>query len=467
MANEEIPQIIDVFNKQLNFDSSRQLADTTNEPNGNYLHVDENNSNGMYTYQVGYCYYLGIGVEIDKHKAFTYYLKSAEAGNSMGIWKTAWCYYYGIGAKKNLRKWREWIDKWSKYGKCAHCNEDNTQPAWCLSCDPDVATRWTSRNKDIDDCMKTFQLRANRYEDVIEWIPFDKLSDVKKIGKGGFGSVYSATWLDGIRKVKTIKDGDNDIYKRVREQSSTVALKTLASSIENNKRKTMEYLVVFQYANNGSLSKYLRNNFCNLTWQTKLEILKNISDELENIHSYAKYIHADFHSGNILQDQQSYIADLGLSRKSDEKVLEGVIYGVMPYVAPEVLSEMTTGQRPFDGRNFDLKLSVDICKGLRPEFAPETPNCYVELAKKCMDADLQKWPNAWVIYCKISDWLKNIASSNDDNEIKKQFLEADKVIKALPISRHPDEMYTSKIISTKLISKAIKGIYLFSINILY
>ncbi|RIB26120.1 kinase-like domain-containing protein [Gigaspora rosea] len=191
--------------------------------------------------------------------------------------------------------------------------------------------------------MKTFQLRAVRYEDVIEWIPFDRLSEIKKIGEGGFGSVYSAAWLDGIRKVETIKDGNNDIYKRAREQSSTVALKTLTSSMDSNNDclkefkslmtcklnanklaiygitqniETKEYLMVFQYANHGSLSKYLRNNFSNLTWQSTLEILKNISDELDNIHRLAKYIHADFHSGNILQDQQSYIADLGLSKKN-------------------------------------------------------------------------------------------------------------------------------------------------------
>ncbi|RIB04975.1 kinase-like domain-containing protein, partial [Gigaspora rosea] len=252
----------------------------------------------------------------------------------------------------------------SEHGKCAHCNEDNTQPAWCLSCDPDIATRWTSGNKNIDDCIKTFRLRTFNYEDVIEWIPFDRLTGVKKIGKGGFGSVYSATWLDGIRKVETIKDGDNDIYKKVREPSSIVALKTLAGSKENNNdflkefkslmackinstklaiygitqnTETKEYLMVFQYANDGSLYKYLRKNFCDLTWQAKLKILKNISEELYFIHEYAGYIHADFHSGNILQDQRSYIADLGLSKKTDEKVLEGDIYGVMPYVAPEVL----------------------------------------------------------------------------------------------------------------------------------
>ncbi|RIB29727.1 kinase-like domain-containing protein [Gigaspora rosea] len=429
MENEkEITRITDAFN-QLNFDSSQKL-DNTKDSYGNYLY-DMNNSNGMY--QVGYCYYLGIGVEIDKHKAFTYYLKSAEADNSMGIWKTVWCYYYGIGVEKNDDKWWEWYKKQSEYGKCVHCNEDNTQPAWCLSCDPDIATRWTIGNKNIDDCMKTFQLRDRKYEDVIEWIPFDKLSGVKIIGKGGFGSVYSATWLDGIRKVETIKDDDNDIYKK--------------------------------------------KNFCDLTWQAKLEILKNISAELYSIHERAGYIHADFHSGNILQDQGSYIADLGLSRKTDEKVLEGDIYGVMPYVAPEVLlgeqqftkatdiygfgvimSEMTTGQRPFDGHKFDTKLAVKICKGLQPEFAPETPKCYIELAKKCMNSDPQERPVSSNIYCEIKDWLEKIANSDDDNEIKKQFLEADKVIKSLPISKHSDEMYTSKIISTKSISKAIKNL---------
>ncbi|RIB22545.1 kinase-like domain-containing protein, partial [Gigaspora rosea] len=374
----------------------------------------------------------------------------------------------------------------SAYGKCAHCNEDNTNEAWCQSCDPDITTRWTSRNKDIDVCMKTFQLRAAKYEDVIEWIPFDRLSEIIKIGEGGFGSVYSATWLDGIRKVETIKDGKNDIYKRVREQSSTIALKTLASSMENNNdflkefkslmtcklnysklaiygitqnTETKEYLMAFQYANNGSLYKFLKNNFCSLTWQTKLEMLKNISNELDNIHRYAKYIHADFHSGNILQDQQSYIADLGLSRKTNEKVLDGDIYGVMPYVAPEVLSGEQQFTQAADIYGFGL--AAKICKGLRPEFAPGTPKCYIELAQKCMNSDPQKRPEALDVYSIIDGWLEEIVNLDDNNEIKKQFSEADKVFKALPISRHPDEIYTSKIISTKLISKAIKGNYLF------
>ena len=167
-----------------------------------------------------------------------------------------------------------------------------------------------------------------------------------------------------------------------------------------------------------------------------------------------------------------------MSRKVNEKVSTGEIYGVMPYVAPEVLSgdkpftkaadvygfgmimaEMSTGQRPFDGREFNLKLAVEICSDkLRPKFADETPECYIELAKKCMNSDSQKRPSAMDVYKTMNKWIDIIASL-DNNEIKTHFLDADKVIKSLPISKHPDEMYTSKLICTRSISKAIKGIY--------
>ncbi|RIB19847.1 kinase-like domain-containing protein [Gigaspora rosea] len=507
MSNEDLTKIIDDLS-QLNFIKCQELADV-NDPYGLYMlgycyeygigtekdenkaftyyqkSADMNDSNGMY--QVGYCYYLGIGVEPDNHKAFKYYLMSAKANNSMGIWKTAICYKYGIGVEQNDDEYDEWIDKYPKYGKCAHCKKDNTNPAWCLSCDPDLTTRWTIENMVIDDCMKTFQLRAKAYEYAIEWIPFDKLSDIKKIGEGGFSLVFSASWSDGIRKV----DGNN---VRTREPSSTVALKTLAGSKEDKfeflkefknhmkcmlnyckltvygitqNTETKEYLMVFQYAKHGSLRNYLRKNFSTLTWQDKLQILKDVSDELNRIHDNAEYIHTDFHSGNILQDTQSYIADLGLARQRDEKVSEGEIYGVMPYVAPEVLSgkqqftsaadiyglgvimaEMTNGLRPFDGREFNTTLAVKICKGCRPKFAPGTPECYIELAKKCMNSDPKKRPEAYGVYKSINDWFK-------DDAIKKQFLDADEVIKSLPESKHPDKMYTSKIINTKSISKEL------------
>ena len=78
-------------------------------------------------------------------------------------------------------------------GTCKNCNRYNTSSAWCQTCDPQKTTQgWTSGNKDVDDCIKEFQLKATNYKDVIEWIPFNKLENIQKLGDG-----FLATWLDG------------------------------------------------------------------------------------------------------------------------------------------------------------------------------------------------------------------------------------------------------------------------------
>src|SRR6185437_5166944 len=112
----------------------------------------------------------------------------------------------------------------SENGKCANCNRYNASPAWCQACDPQKITqRWTSGNKDVDNCIKEFQLKATYYEDVIEWIPFNRLDNIQKIGDR-----FLATWLDGIRCVDG--DGQKNEYTQSRMQSYKVELKILGSS---------------------------------------------------------------------------------------------------------------------------------------------------------------------------------------------------------------------------------------------
>jgi TPR repeat protein len=43
-------------------------------------------------YRVGQCYLHGIGVEKDELRAFTWYEKSANAGNSGGMYQVGVCY---------------------------------------------------------------------------------------------------------------------------------------------------------------------------------------------------------------------------------------------------------------------------------------------------------------------------------------------------------------------------------------
>src|SRR5213082_1971754 len=59
-------------------------------------------------------------------------------------------------------------------------------------------TNWTSRNEKIDNFIQEMQLKIDKWNDLVfEWIPYNRFSDIKKTGSGGFATVYSAIWKDG------------------------------------------------------------------------------------------------------------------------------------------------------------------------------------------------------------------------------------------------------------------------------
>src|SRR5581483_3763037 len=100
--------------------------------------------------------------------------------------------------------------------------------------------------------------------------------------------------------------------------------------------ETNNFIMVMHYANDGSLRQNLNKNFNSIGWWNKFFILFNIAIGLNEIHK-KELIHQDFHSGNILHNGiATYITDLGLCKPADEKSDKNV-YGVLPYVAPEVL----------------------------------------------------------------------------------------------------------------------------------
>ena len=95
-----------------------------------------------------------------------------------------------------------------------------------------------------------------------------------------------------------------------------------------------------KYAPMGSLRQNLYY-VAQIPWEKKLNLLLCIASDLHIIHSQG-LIHRDLHSGNILQDNlySAYIADLGLSISANialKKEESRGVYGVLPYIAPEVL----------------------------------------------------------------------------------------------------------------------------------
>src|SRR5919205_290402 len=111
-----------------------------------------------------------------------------------------------------------------KYDLCPECNKRYTGYGWCNKCDAGKFLKEgkTSGNPEIDNLIYELQLKTKHYDEVLEWIPYDRFQDIKPIGEGGFANIFSATWLDGIPEPL-------ERHKK-RTDPVTVALKKLKNS---------------------------------------------------------------------------------------------------------------------------------------------------------------------------------------------------------------------------------------------
>ncbi|RIA80305.1 kinase-like domain-containing protein, partial [Glomus cerebriforme] len=179
--------------------------------------------------------------------------------------------------------------------------------------------------------------------------------------------------------------------------------------------KTSNFMMVMDYAENGNLRQKLNRDFNLLSWHDKFEILMDIAQGLDDIHKMG-LTHRDFHSGNILSRDQLFlynrITDLGLCKPANEKQDNRKVYGVLPYVAPEVLRgkqytqesdiysfgiiiyEVFNGLPPYYDMPHEEFLAIKICQGLRPSFNIKVPQLIVDIFKQCVDADPSKRPTA-------------------------------------------------------------------------
>ncbi|RGB35200.1 kinase-like domain-containing protein [Rhizophagus diaphanus] len=155
----------------------------------------------------------------------------------------------------------------------------------------------------------------------------------------------------------------------------------------------------------------------------KYRNLMGIAKSLLTLHK-CNLVHGDFHSGNILLNSKDVncLSDFGLSRPVNQTINSNEIYGVIPYIAPEILRgkpytkaadiysfgiimwEFTSGIPAFNDRSHDFDLSLDICRGLRPKIVEGTLPVYVRLMKRCWDSDLNKRPTTDELVEILSCW---------------------------------------------------------------
>src|SRR4051812_9785444 len=180
-------------------------------------------------------------------------------------------------------------------------------------------------------------------------------------------------------------------------------------------------MIIMEYYDLGDLAYYITKDFFNTSWFLKLEKLYYIITGLNDIHK-TNIIHKDYHSRNIfLTDTFAVIGDLGISKSALEDS-NNEIYGIIPYVAPEVFQrqkyskasdiysfgmimwELITGRKPFWDQNHDTELIIRICDGFHPPIISNTPEGYIELMQECWHSDPMKRPTA----VNLMDKIKNM-----------------------------------------------------------
>ncbi|RHZ86001.1 hypothetical protein Glove_57g129 [Diversispora epigaea] len=414
------------------------------------------------------------------------------------------------------------------YNKCPECNR-KCNGYWCKPCNSkhfqNDFNNWTSGNGKIDKFIQDAQLNANYNDNVIEWIPYDRFKDVKQIGRGGFGTIHHARWIDGdIEKC----DIGNQKWERYQGEDGVgieVALKKFDNFVNFNDvlnemeihfktytdsgsyasirfygitqdPETHSYMMVLEYAKDGNLREYLKINFNNINWKQKLNNLRDLSYNLMNIHKL-DIVHQDFHPGNILSssfEDIMYISDFGLSKligANPNNPEKKNIVGVLPYIAPEVLSgdeeytkaadvysfgiiayEMITGFPPYPDIPHDEDLAIKICNGLRPKIPFHTPKLITRIIMRCWDARVTHRPTfkelkdeLWKYDDDYSDYLNE--GKNNDSKIGIQIKKAEEfsanqestntttttTTTPLNYQTHPQAIYTSRLLNYSKLPK--------------
>ena len=121
---------------------------------------------------------------------------------------------------------------------CENCGQECLATLYCELCVRNYLKanfpNWTSGNDDIDNLIRECQMEALHPQMVIEWIPYDKLQNIKYLTEGGCSKIYTADWTGGY-----YIEWDSKKQQLIRFGRQNVVLKRL-ENVENANKRWLE-----------------------------------------------------------------------------------------------------------------------------------------------------------------------------------------------------------------------------------
>ncbi|KAK1381503.1 Exopolysaccharide receptor [Heracleum sosnowskyi] len=256
--------------------------------------------------------------------------------------------------------------------------------------------------------------------------------ETRKIGEGGYGSVYFGVL--GEKEVAVKKMRSNKTKEFLAE------LKVLCKIHHINVVELLGYAsaedylyLVYEYVSNGSLGDHLHDPLLKghqpLSWTARTQIALNTAKGIEYIHDHTKsrYVHRDIKTTNILLDERlrAKVADFGLAklvgRTNEDDFVATRLVGTPGYLPPEcvkelqvttktdvfafgvVLAELITGQRALIRDNREPNKMKSLITVINRIFQDEDP---VKVLQSVIDGNLKGSYPMEDVYrmAEIADW---------------------------------------------------------------
>ncbi|GBC26994.2 kinase-like domain-containing protein [Rhizophagus irregularis DAOM 181602=DAOM 197198] len=271
-----------------------------------------------------------------------------------------------------------------------------------------------------------------------------------KISSGASVLVYNVCWKD-TSKFAIKKFIGNSKEKAIINEIHLTGLVNLHPNIiqfygVTKLNDQINYSLVLEYAEGGTLGKYLKDNTITFKWESQLKFAKEISSAISWLHVDKEIVHGDLHPNNILiQKDTIKLADFGRSYLKGS-VSDTEVRGVIPYMDPNffetqnhsyvlteksdiyslgvLLWELTSCKSPFDFETKNnnyleiIEIKSDILNGKREKPISGTNYNFVTLYKKCWQHEPDERPDIRQVISEINN-IENISNNFKIEKIEK------------------------------------------------
>ncbi|XP_060194633.1 G-type lectin S-receptor-like serine/threonine-protein kinase SD2-5 [Lycium barbarum] len=221
----------------------------------------------------------------------------------------------------------------------------------------------------------------------------------KKLGQGGFGSVYEGVLQDGQKVAVKVLEGFGQGKKEFLAEIQTIGsihhvnLVRLVGVCAEKEHK----LLIYDFMSNGSLDKWIFGTGYTqftLDWKIRKRIIHDIAKGLAYLHEECmqRIVHLDVKPQNILLDDDfcAKVSDFGLAKLVDKDQSQIVtrIRGTPGYLAPEWFTAFITEKA--DVYSFGVVAMEILCgrKNLDYSHSLESPHLLSLLMKKAENNQL-------------------------------------------------------------------------------